>query len=100
VLKGIKQPRQLREQSLIGVLKIAAPMKRLWQELAFAVKLDTSEDRLSPSLEGGKVLRDPIRRHLAVGVGGQDHAVSLATFLKPVLGKVHHRATSCPSMGG
>ena len=75
MLKGVEQPGQFGEQSLVRVLKLAAPMKRLGQELAFAVEIDASENRLSASLEGGQVLRDPIRRHLAVGVGGQDHAV-------------------------
>jgi hypothetical protein len=36
---------------------------------------------------------DPIRRDLAVGVGGQDDAVLLACFHQPSLSKVHHRAT-------
>ena len=57
-------------------------------------------DRLGASLKGGKVLRDPIRRYLAVGVSGQDHAVPFGSFLKPGLGKVHHLATSRTGVSG
>ena len=36
VLEGVEQPGQFGKQSLVRVLKLAAPMKRLGQELAFA----------------------------------------------------------------
>jgi hypothetical protein len=93
VLKGIEQPGQFGEHSLIRVLERTAPMKRLGQIGAFFVEIDASENRLSAIGEGGEVFRDPIRRYLAVSVGGQDHAVLLACFHKPRLGKVHHPAT-------
>jgi hypothetical protein len=70
VFNGVEQPGQFGEQSLVCVLKLTSPMKRLRQEFAFAVEIDAPENRLSASLEGGEVLRDPIRRHLAVSVGG------------------------------
>jgi len=62
-----------------------------------------STSGLDPSVSGlecGHVLRDPIRPHLAIGVGCQDHAVPLASFDKPRLGKIHRRATSVASVRG
>ena len=100
VLKGVEQPRQFGEQALIRVLEGAAPMKRVGQELAVAIKLDTFQDRLGAGLERCKVRRDPIRRDLAVGVGGQDHAGPFSTFHKPGLGKVHRRAAGGASVRG
>ena len=75
-------------------------MKRVGQELAVAIKLDTSQNRLRASLERCKVRRDPIRRDLAVGVGGQDHAGPFSAFHKPGLGKVHRRAAGGASVRG
>jgi hypothetical protein len=98
VLKGVEQPRQFGEQTLIRVLEGAAPMKRVGQELAVAIKLDTSENHLRAGLERCKVRRDPIWRHLAVGVGRQDHAILVSAFHKPSLGKVHRRAAGGASM--
>ena len=98
VLKGVKQPRQFGEQSLIRVLKLAALMKGCGQKLAFFVEIDASENRLSAGLECGQVLGDPIRPHLAIGVGCQDHAVPLASFDKPGLGKIHRRTASVASV--
>ena len=100
VLKGVEQPRQFGEQALIGVLEGAAPMKRVGQELAVAIKRDTSENRLSAGIERREVRRDPIWRHLAVGVGRQDHAILVSAFHKPSLGKVHRRAAGGASMRG
>jgi hypothetical protein len=53
-------------------------MKSVWQKLTFSVEIDPSENRLSASLEGGEVLCDPIWRDLAVGVGSQGQARSIA----------------------
>jgi hypothetical protein len=100
VLKWVEQPAQFGEQFLIRVLKLTAPMYRLGQECAFLIESDASENRLSAGLEGGEVLCDPIRRHLAIGVGGQDHAIPLASFHQPSLGNVHRRATSVASVCG
>jgi hypothetical protein len=100
VFKRVKQPRQFGEQSLIRVLKLTTPMKRIGQELAFAVEIDTSQNRVSATLECGEVRRDPIRRHLAVGVRGQDHATRVASFHQPSLGNVHSRAPRIAGVGG
>jgi hypothetical protein len=100
VFKRVKQPRQFGEQSLIRVLKLTTPMKRIGQKLAFTVEIDTSENRVSASLECGEVRVDPIRRHLAVGVGGQDHATCIAYFHKPSLGNVHSRAPRIAGVRG
>jgi hypothetical protein len=75
-------------------------MNRFRQELAAAIKRDTSENRLSAGLECSKVRRDPIRRDLAVGVGGQDHAGPFFAFHKPGLGKVHRHAAGGASVRG
>jgi hypothetical protein len=40
-----------------------------------------------------RVFRDPIRHHLAVGVGGQDNAIPPACFHQPSVGKIHRRST-------
>ena len=77
----------------ICVLELAAPMKRLGEISALLVEIDASEHRLGACLEGGKVFRDPVRRHLAVSVSGEDHAVALIRFPKPSLGEIHSRAT-------
>src|ERR1700674_4998682 len=53
VFKGVEPPEQFGEQPLIRILKLAAPMKGVGQELAFPIEIDASENRLSASLEGG-----------------------------------------------
>ena len=98
VLKGVEQPGQFGKQSLVGVLKPSAPMKRRRQVFPFAVQTDAPENRVTAGLDGRQVLRDPIRRHLAIRVGGQDHAAPLASFLKPSLGDIHRRTTSVASV--
>jgi hypothetical protein len=99
VFKGVEQPRQFREQTLIRVLKLTTPMKSLRQELAFAIEIDAAENSLSASREGVQVLRNPARRDLAIGVGGQDHAVGLSSFHEPSLSNVHCPATSVSRVG-
>jgi hypothetical protein len=59
-----------------------------------------SENRLGVGLERREVRCDPIRRHLAVGVGGQDHAVPVTAFHQPGFAKVHRRATGGAGMCG
>lgn len=59
VLERVKQPREFGEQSFVSVLKLAAPMKRVGQEVAFAIEIDASENRLGASLKGGEILGDP-----------------------------------------
>ena len=98
MFERVEQPGQFGEQSLVRVLELTAPMKRVWQKLTFVVEIDTSENRLSASLEGGEVLSDPICRDLAVGVGGQDHAVPVTSFQEPSFGQVHRRTTSGASV--
>jgi hypothetical protein len=49
VCKRVERPGQFREQALVPVLTFAATMKRVGQELAFAVEIDASENRLSAS---------------------------------------------------
>jgi hypothetical protein len=100
VFKGVEQPRQFGEQGLVRVLKRAAPMKRVGQELAFAVEIDRSENRVGASLEGGEVCREPIEGDLAVGVGGQDHAILVSSFDQPSLGNVHSLAPRIASVRG
>ena len=100
VLERIEQPGQFIEQSLVGVLQLTPPVEGLGERSAFFIEIDASENGLSAGREGGEVFRDPIRRDLAVGVGGQDHAVAFARFHKPRLGKVHHRATGVARVCG
>jgi hypothetical protein len=75
-------------------------MKRLGETGAFLVEINASENGLSAGREGREVFRDPIRRHLAVRVGGQDDAVLLACFHQPSLRKIHRRATGAASVCG
>ena len=80
MLKGVEQPRQFGEQSLVRVLKPSAPVKRLRQVFPFAIEIDAPENRLSAGLDSGQVLRDPVRRHLTIRVGGQDYAAPSRRF--------------------
>jgi len=75
-------------------------MKRVRQELAFVIKVDTTKNGVSAGVESSEVRGDPIRRCLAVGVGGQDYSVGLAFAFEPSFGNVHRRATSCSRMCG
>lgn len=68
-------------------------MKRWRQIFTLAIEIDAPQNRLSTSLESGQILSDPIRPHLAIRVGSQDHASALTSFKKPCLGDIH-RATS------
>jgi hypothetical protein len=100
VLERVEQPRQFGEQGFINVLKRAASMKRIRQELAVLIKSNASKNRVSAGLEGGKIFRDPNRRHSAVSVRGQDHAIPVAFFHQPSLGQIHRRPTRGASMCG
>jgi hypothetical protein len=93
VSQGIEQPTKFDKQPLVRVVESSAPMKRLRQVFPFLVQTDAPENRVSAAFEGCQVLGDPIRRHLAVRIGGQDHAAALAAFLKPGLGDIHRRTT-------
>jgi hypothetical protein len=64
------------------------------QKLCFIAEINAAKNRFSASFKGGKIARDPIRRHLAVGVGSQDNAVFIPFFHQPSLSNIHRRATS------
>ena len=100
MLEGVEQPGQFGEQSLVRVLKSSAAMERLRQVFPLAVEIDAPENRVSAGLDRGEVLRDPIRRHLAIRVGGQDHAAPFAFFLQPRLRDIHRRTTGVASVRG
>ena len=83
---GVDARLELGEEVAVGVLPLPAPVQGGRQQRPLRrIEFDPARDRVGAPVQGGPVACDPVRRHPAVGIGGEDHA----GLAQPVGGPVH-----------
>ena len=73
-------------------------MKYVRQKIAFFIQSEAAKDGVRACVDSSEVIRDPVRRDLAVCVGRQYDAVLNSLLPKPRFGKIHRSASTIAGM--
>jgi hypothetical protein len=73
-------------------------VKRSRKPLALFIKLETSENAVSPRVDRSQIICNPVSRDLAIRIGCQDDAVISPLLRQPRFGEIHRGAPGVAGM--